>query len=154
MITAALWMCSGIRGLGIVVEVHRSHLGAKRDGTWCYGELDGTGVARPVGGREHVPCLPGYGDGATGVRWHGRDTRRARGCWVAPGGVARGLGPLLAATGGAATAEASNTGEARRHRCQESAKRACGALAREERPCATRQGTQLIGDNSLTKKRH
>ena len=64
------------------------------------GELDGTGVARPVGGREHVPCLPGHDDGATGVRWHGRDMRRARGCWAAPGGVARGLGPLLAATGG------------------------------------------------------
>ena len=60
------------------------------------GELDGTGVARPVGGREHVPCLPGHDDGATGMRWHGRDTRRARGCWAAPGGVARGLGPLLA----------------------------------------------------------
>ncbi len=104
------------------------------------GELDGTGVARPVGGREHVPCLPGHGDGATGVRWHGRDTRRARGCWAAPGGVARGLGPLLAATEGAATAEASNTGEARRYRRQESAKRACGVLAKEKRLRATRQG--------------
>ena len=51
------------------------------------GELDGTGVARPVGGREHVPCLPGHGDGATGVRWHGRDTRRARGLWAALNGV-------------------------------------------------------------------
>ena len=49
------------------------------------GELDGTGVARPVGGREHVPCLPGHGDGATGV--HGRDTRRARGLWAALNGV-------------------------------------------------------------------
>ena len=77
------------------------------------GELDGTGVARPVGGREHVPCLPGHGDGATGVRWHGRDTGRAKGLWAAPGGVARGLGPLLAATGGAATAKAPNAGEAR-----------------------------------------
>ena len=98
------------------------------------------GVARPVGGREHVPCLPGHGDGATGVRWHGRDTRRARGRWAAPGGVARGLGPLLAATEGAATAEASNTGEARCYRRQESAKRACGVLAREKRLRATRQG--------------
>ena len=51
------------------------------------GELDGTGVARPVGGREYVPCLPGHGDGATGVRWHGRDTRRARGLWAALNGV-------------------------------------------------------------------
>ena len=80
------------------------------------GKLDGTGVARPVGGREHVPCLPGHDNGATGVRWHGRDTRRARGRWAAPGGVASGLGPSLAATEGAATAEASNTGEARRYR--------------------------------------
>ena len=115
------------------------------------GELDGTGVARPVGGREHVPCLPGHGDGATGVRWLGRDTRRARGRWAAPGGVASGLGPSLAATGGAATAEASNAGEARRHRRQELAKRACGALAREERPCATRQGALVMDDKSLTK---
>ena len=37
VITAVPGMCSGIRGLGIVVEVHRSHLGAKRAGTWCYG---------------------------------------------------------------------------------------------------------------------
>ena len=51
------------------------------------GELDGTGVARPVGGREHVPCLPGHGDGATGVRLHGRDTRRAKGLWAALNGV-------------------------------------------------------------------
>ena len=75
------------------------------------GELDGTGVARPVGGREHVPCLPGHGDGATGVRWHGRDTRRARGRWAAPGGVASGLGPSLAATEGAATTEAIQVGK-------------------------------------------
>ena len=120
-------------------------------GLGALGELDGTGRRGPVGGREHVPCFPGHGDGATGVRWHGRDTRRARGRWAAPGGVASGLGPSLAATGGAATAEASNTGEARRHRRQESAKRACSALAREERPCATRQGALFIGDNTLTK---
>ena len=104
------------------------------------GELDGTGVVQPVGGREHVPCLPGHGDGATGVRWHGRDTRRAKRPWAAPGGVARGLRPLLAATGGAATVEASNAGEARCYRRQESAKRACGVLAREKRLCATCQG--------------
>ena len=115
------------------------------------GELDGTGVARPVGGREHVPCLPGHGDGATGVRWHGRDMRRARGRWAAPGGVASGLGPSLAAMGGAATAEASNAGEARRHRRQESAKHACGALAREERPCVMRQGALVMDEKSLTK---
>ena len=37
VITAVPGMCSGIRGLGIAVEVHRSHLGAKRAGIWCYG---------------------------------------------------------------------------------------------------------------------
>ena len=42
------------------------------------GELDGTGVARSVGGREHVPCLPGHGDGATG---------RAMELWAALNGV-------------------------------------------------------------------
>ena len=115
------------------------------------GELDGTGWRGPVGGREHVPCLPGHGDGATGVRWHGRDTRRARGRWAVPGGVASGLGPSLAATEGAATAEASNAGVARRYRRQESAKHACGALAREERPCATRQGALVMDDKSLMK---
>ena len=115
------------------------------------GGFNGTGRRGPVGGREHDPCLPGHDDGATGVRWHGRDTRRARGRWAAPGGVASGLGPSLAATGGAATAEASNVGEAHRHRRQELAKRVCGALAREERPCATRQGALVMDDKSLTK---
>ena len=33
VITAEPGMCRGIRGLGFVVEVHRSHLGAKRAGT-------------------------------------------------------------------------------------------------------------------------
>ena len=51
------------------------------------GEFDRTGRRGPVGGREHVPCLPGHGDGATGVRWHGRDTRRAKGLWAALNGV-------------------------------------------------------------------
>ena len=37
VITAVPWMCRGIRGLGIAVEVHRSHLGAKQAGVWCYG---------------------------------------------------------------------------------------------------------------------
>jgi hypothetical protein len=37
VITAVLWLASGIRGLGIAVEVHRSHLGAKRAGVWRYG---------------------------------------------------------------------------------------------------------------------
>ena len=37
VITAVPWMCRGIRGLGIAIEVHRSHLGAKRAGVWCYG---------------------------------------------------------------------------------------------------------------------
>ena len=97
-------------------------------------------MARPVGGREHVPCLLGHGDGATGVRWHGRDTQRARGCWAAPVDVASGLGPSLAATEGAATAEASNAGEARRYRRQESAKHACGVLVKGKRLRATRQG--------------
>ena len=115
------------------------------------GELDGTGRRGPIGGREHVPCLPGHGDGATGVRWHGRDTRRARGRWAAPGGVASGLGPSLAATGGAATAETANSGNAHRHRHMCLSKGACGALAREERPCATRQGALVMDDKSLTK---
>ena len=35
VITAMPWMCKGIRGLGIAVEVHLSNLGAKRAGTWC-----------------------------------------------------------------------------------------------------------------------
>ena len=34
VITAVLWMGSGIRGLGIAVEVHQFHLGANRDGIW------------------------------------------------------------------------------------------------------------------------
>ena len=48
VITAVLWMCSGIRGLGIVVEVHGFHLGAKRAGIWCYGRArrNGGGASR------------------------------------------------------------------------------------------------------------
>ena len=36
-ITAEPGMCRGIRDLGFVVEVHRSHLGAKQAGVWRYG---------------------------------------------------------------------------------------------------------------------
>ena len=102
-------------------------------GFGAMGELDGTGVARPVGGREHVPCLPGHGDGATGVRWHGRDTRRARGCWAAPDGVASWLWLPLAATGGSATAEVADVEVPHRHRHLRPSKRACGALYKKER---------------------
>ena len=70
------------------------------------------------------------------------------------GGAERRSEPVLApfaATGGSATAEAAGVDDARRHRHLHPSKRACGALAREERPCATRQGALLIGDNTLTK---
>ena len=46
VITAVPGMCSGIRGLGIAVEVHRFHLGAKRAGIWCYGRARRNGAAR------------------------------------------------------------------------------------------------------------
>ena len=123
-------------------------------GFGAMGELDGTGVARPVGGREHVPCLPGHGDGATGVRWHGRDTRRAKGPWTAPGGVARGLGPLLAATGGAATAEAPNIGEARCYRRQEGSTHACEAPDNREGLRASSQAHCLRVIEMDGRKRH
>ena len=57
----------------------------------------------------------------------------------------------LAATGGFATAEAAGVGDARRHRHLRPSKRACGALVKEERPCATRQGALMIDGNTLTK---
>ena len=123
-------------------------------GSGVMGELDGTGVARPVGGREHVPCLPGHGDGAMGVRWHGRDTRRAKGLWAAPGGVARGLRPLLAATGGAATAEAPNAGEARCYRRQEGSTHACEAPDKRERLRGTCQVHCLRVRGTDERKRH
>ena len=70
---------------------------------------------------------------------------------AAPNGVASWRCLLLAATGGFATVEAANSGDARRHRHLCPSKGECGALAREERPSATRQGAQLIDDKSLTK---
>ena len=57
----------------------------------------------------------------------------------------------LAATGGSATAEAAGVEDARRHRRLHPSKRACGALARGKRLCATCQGARVINDNSLTK---
>ena len=61
---------------------------------------------------------------------------------------------LLAATGGFAIAEAIGVGDARRHRHLRPSKRACGALARDKGLGATRQGARMIGDKSLTEKRH
>ena len=60
VITAVPWMCSGIRGLGIVVEVHRFHLGAKRAGIWCYGRArrNGGGAARRRQGARSVLAGP------------------------------------------------------------------------------------------------
>ena len=70
------------------------------------------------------------------------------------GGAERRSEPVLAplaATGGSATAEATGVSDAHCHRHLRPSKRACGALAREERPSTTRQGAQLIDDKSLTK---
>ena len=113
--------------------------------------FDGTGRRGPVGGRERALCLPGHGDGAAGCAGMHEATRRAGERWAAPNGVASWHCLLLAARGGFATAEAAISGDARRHRHLCPSKEACGALAREERPCATRQGGQLIDDKALTK---
>ena len=78
-------------------------------------------------------------------------TRRARERWAAPDGVASWHGLSLAAMGGSAIAEAAGVGDARRHRHLRPSKRACGALVKEERPCATRQGALVIDDKALTK---
>ena len=82
VITAVPGMCSGIRGLGIVVEVHRSHLGAKRAGIWCYGRArrNGGGAARRRQGARSVLAGPRR-------RCHGR----ALAC-MRPRGEQRGVG--------------------------------------------------------------
>ena len=70
------------------------------------------------------------------------------------GGAERRNEPVLppfAATGGSATAEAAGVGDACRHRHLRPSKRACGALAREKGPCATRQSALVINDKPLTK---
>ena len=70
------------------------------------------------------------------------------------GGAERRSEPVLApfaAIGGSATAKAAGIGNARRHRHLRSSKRACGALVKEERPCATRQGALVIDDKPLKK---
>ena len=82
VITAVLWMCSGIRGLGIAVEVHRFHLGAKRAGIWCYGRArrNGGGAARRRQGARSVLAGP-----------RRRCHRRALAC-MRPRGEQRGIG--------------------------------------------------------------
>ena len=140
VITAVLWLGSGIRGLGIAVEVHRFHLGAKRAGIWCYGRArrNGGGAARRRQGARSVLAGPRRRCHGRALAWQGHAESQG-----ALGGArwrGKRLEPSLAATEGAATAEASNAGEARRYRRQESAKRACGVLAREKRLRATRQG--------------
>ena len=115
------------------------------------GGFDGTGRRGPVGGRGRALCLPGHGDGAAVCVGMHESTRRARGHWAAPDSVASWLRPPLAATGGSATTEAAGVGDARRHRHMRLSKRACGALVKEERPCATRQGALVIDDKALTK---
>ena len=70
------------------------------------------------------------------------------------GGAERRSEPVLAplaATGGSATAEAVGIGDARRHRHLRPSKRACGALAKEKGPCATRQSALVIDDKALRK---
>ena len=82
VITAVLWLGSGIRGLGIAVEVHRFHLGAKRAGIWCYGRArrNGGGAARRRQGARSVLAGPRR-------RCHGR----ALAC-MRPRGEQRGVG--------------------------------------------------------------
>ena len=109
------------------------------------------GRRRPVGGRERALCLPGHGNGAAVCAGMHEATRRARGHWAAPDSVASWRWLPLAATGGSATAEAAGVGDARRHRHLRPSKRACGALVKEERSCATRQGALVSDDKALTK---
>ena len=73
VITAVLWMCSGIRGLGIVVEVHRFHLGAKRAGIWCYGRArrNGGGAARRRQGARSVLAGPRRRCHGRALAWQG-----------------------------------------------------------------------------------
>ena len=120
-------------------------------GLGVLGGFDGTGCRGPVGGRGRALCLPGHGDGAAVCVGMHEATRRARGRWAAPDGVASWSWLPLAATGGSATAEVAAVGDARRHRHLHPSKRACGALVKEERPCATCQGAQVIDDKALTK---
>ena len=95
--------------------------------------------------------MSGHGDGAAVCDGMHEATRRARGHWAVPNGVASWHGLSLAATGGSATAKAAGVGDARCHRHLHPSKRACGALTREKGPCATRQCARVIGEKSLTK---
>ena len=115
------------------------------------GGFDRTGWRGPVGGRGHALCLTGHGDGVAVCAGMYEATRRARGRWAALDGVASWRWLPLAATGGSATIEAAGVSDARRHRHLRPSKRACGALVKEERPCATRQGALVIDDKALTK---
>ena len=78
VITAVPGMCSGIRGLGIVVEVHRSHLGAKRAGIWCYGRArrNGGGAARRRQGARSVLAGPRRRCHGRALAWQGHAERQ------------------------------------------------------------------------------
>jgi len=133
VITAVLWMCSGIRGLSIVVEVHRSHLGAKRAGVWCFGvsSTERGGAGPSAAGSASCACRPWW-------RCHGRALARMR-----PRGEQRGDGrcgtalsrrscPLSAATGGTNAAEDAGEGGPACHRRQEGSTHACEAPDKRE----------------------
>ena len=132
VITAVPGMCSGIRGLGIAVEVHRSHLGAKRAGIWCYGRArrNGGGAARRRQGARSVLAGPRR-------RCHGRALARqghaeSQG---ALGGAERRSAVvclLSAATGGPDAAEDAGEGGPARHRRQEGSTHACEAPDKRE----------------------
>ena len=51
------------------------------------GEFDRTGRRGPVGDSEHVPCLPGHGDGTAGCVGVHEATQSYQEDWAAPNGV-------------------------------------------------------------------
>ena len=86
-----------------------------------------------VGGRERALRLSGHGDGAAACTREGMATRSSLVVCAVPNGAVLQGWPLLAATGGSATAEDAGAGEPRRHRRSQTAKQACGALDKEEK---------------------
>ena len=145
-------MGSGFRGLGIAVEVHRFHLGAKRAGIWCYGRArrNGGGATRRRQGAGSVLAGPRRRCHGRALAWQGHAESQG-----ALGGAERRSAMvclLSAATGGPDAAEDAGEGGPACHRRQEEAKCACGAPDSRKRRRGTCQVHCEHVSEPLTKK--
>ena len=97
-------------------------------GFGAMGEFNRTGRRGPVGGSEHVPCLPAMVAVPRACTGTHETTRRAEERWAARNGVAPPFLSPVGCNGVSAAARHAGAGGQGRHRRREDAKRACGML--------------------------